>query len=54
MQGGTPTIREVHGYGNQAAAFGYSRVRGLNAQLAVVSAPVAAPVIARAGCGAGT
>lgn len=48
MQGGTPTIREVHGYGKQAAAFGYSRVRGLNAQLAVVSAPVAAPVIARA------
>lgn len=48
MQGDTPTIREVHGYGKQAAAFGYSRVRGLNAQLAVVSAPVAAPVIARA------
>ena len=28
------TIREVHGYAKQAAAFGYSRVRGLNVQLA--------------------
>ncbi len=42
------TIGEVHGYAKQAAAFGYSRVRGLNAQLAVVSTPVAAPVIAAA------
>lgn len=42
------TIREVHGYAKQAAAFGYSGVRGLNAQLAVVSTPLAAPVIAAA------
>ena len=42
------TIREVHGYAKQAAAYGYSRVRGLNIQLAVVSTPLAAPVIARA------
>jgi Transposase DDE domain group 1 len=42
------TIREVHGYAKQGAAFGYSGVRGLNAQLAIVSAPTAAPVIARA------
>jgi hypothetical protein len=42
------TIREVHGYAKQAAAFGYSRVRGLNVQLATVSTPSAAPVIARA------
>jgi len=42
------TIREVHGYAKQGAAYGYSRVRGLNAQLAVLSTPVAAPVIARA------
>jgi DDE family transposase len=42
------TIREVHGYAKQAAAYGYSRVRGLNIQLAAVSTPLAAPVIARA------
>ena len=42
------TIREVHGYAKQAAAFGYSKVRGLNAQLAVLSTPTTAPVIARA------
>jgi hypothetical protein len=42
------TIREVHGHRKQGAAFGYSGVRGLNAQLAVVSTPVAAPVIAAA------
>ncbi len=42
------TIREVHGYAKQGAAYGYSRVRGLNAQLAVLSTPIAAPVISRA------
>lgn len=42
------TIREVHGYAKQAAAYGYSRVRGLNVQLATLSTEVAAPVIARA------
>ena len=42
------TVREVHGYAKQAAAYGYTRVRGLNVQLATVSTPVAAPVIARA------
>ncbi len=42
------TIREVHGYAKQAAAYGYSGVRGLNAQLAVLSTPLAAPVIVRA------
>jgi len=42
------TVREVHGYAKQAAGFGYTGVRGLNVQLAVVSTPVAAPVIARA------
>ncbi len=39
------TIREVHGYAKQGAAYGYSRVRGLNAQIAVCSTPLAAPVI---------
>lgn len=42
------TIRAVHGYAKQGAGFGYSRVRGLNVQLATVSTPTAAPVIARA------
>lgn len=42
------TIREVHGYAKQAAAYGYTRVRGLNIQLATISTPLAAPVILRA------
>ena len=42
------TIREVHGYAKQAAAYGYSGVRGLNVQLATLSTEVAAPVIVRA------
>jgi hypothetical protein len=42
------TIREVHGYAKQGAAFGYTGVRGLNLQLATISTPTAAPVIARA------
>jgi hypothetical protein len=42
------TVREVHGHAKQGAAFGYTKQRGLNIQLAVVSTPLAAPVIARA------
>ncbi len=42
------TIREVHGYAKQAAAYGYTGVRGLNIQLATISTPLASPVIARA------
>ncbi len=42
------TIREVHGYAKQAAGFGYTGVRGLNVQVATISTPTAAPVIARA------
>lgn len=42
------TIREVHGYAKQAAAFGYSKVRGLNALLVTVTGQDAAPVIAEA------
>ena len=42
------TVREVHGYAKQGAAFGYTRVRGLNIQLATISTPLAAPVIGRA------
>lgn len=40
------TIRETHGYQKQGAAYGYSKVKGLNAQVAILSTPLAAPVIA--------
>jgi hypothetical protein len=46
-------VREVHGYGKPGAAFGYTRHRGLNLQLATISTPTAAPVIARARLRAG-
>ena len=39
------TIRETHGYQKQGAAYGYSRVKGLNAQLAVITTPLSAPMI---------
>lgn len=42
------TVREVHGYAKQGAAFGYTGQRGLNLQLATISTPATAPVIARA------
>jgi hypothetical protein len=40
------TIRETHGYHKQGAAYGYSKVKGLNAQVGILSTPLAAPVIA--------
>jgi len=40
------TIREVHGYKKQGAAYGYSGVKGVNAQIAALSSPLCAPVIA--------
>jgi hypothetical protein len=39
------TIVEVHGHAKQGAGFGYSRVRGLNALLAVLSTGSTAPLI---------
>jgi hypothetical protein len=39
------TIIEVHGYAKQGAGFGYTRVRGLNALIATVTTPAAAPLI---------
>jgi Transposase DDE domain group 1 len=42
------SIREVHGYAKQGAAYGYSGVRGLNFQIATLSTPLVAPVIAGA------
>jgi len=40
------TIREVHGYAKQGAAYGYSGVKGVNAQIAALFSPTCAPVIA--------
>jgi hypothetical protein len=40
------TIRRTYGYAKQGAGYGYSKVKGLNALLAIVSTPLAAPVIA--------
>ncbi len=42
------TIREVHGYAKQGAAYGYSGAKGVNAQIAALSSPTCAPVIAAA------
>src|SRR5665648_1087307 len=40
------TIKATYGYQKQGAGYGYSKVKGLNALLAVVSTPLSAPVIA--------
>lgn len=40
------TIRQTHGYAKQGTGYGYSGVKGLNAQVATLSTPTAAPVIA--------
>jgi hypothetical protein len=40
------TMRETHGYAKQGVGYGYTKVEGLNALLATVSTPIAAPVIA--------
>lgn len=40
------TIRATHGYAKQGAGYGYSGVKGLNAQLATLSTLQAAPVLA--------
>jgi Transposase DDE domain group 1 len=42
------TMRETHGYAKQGAGYGYNKVKGLNALLATISTPTAAPVIAAA------
>ena len=39
------TVVEVHGHAKQGAGFGYNKVRGLNALLATLTVPGAAPVI---------
>ncbi|MFI9042706.1 IS1380 family transposase, partial [Streptomyces sp. NPDC053726] len=40
------TIRRTYGYAKQGAGYGYSKVKGLNTLLAVLSTPLVAPVIA--------
>ncbi len=40
------TIRATYGYAKQGTGYGYSKVKGLNVQVAAVSTPTAAPVIA--------
>src|SRR3954452_17091812 len=42
------TMRETHGYAKQGVGYGYNKIKGLNALLATVSTPVAAPVIGAA------
>jgi hypothetical protein len=42
------TMRETHGYAKQGASYGYTKVKGLNALIATISTPVAAPVIGAA------
>jgi len=40
------TIKATHGYAKQGAGYGYTKVKGLNALIAIVSTPLSAPVIA--------
>ncbi|WP_313556509.1 IS1380 family transposase, partial [Miniimonas arenae] len=40
------TVKAMHGYQQQGVAYGYSKVKGLNAQLAVLSTPLGAPLVA--------
>ena len=44
------TIREVHGFQKQGARVLLLRVKGLTAQLAVLSSPTCAPVVAAGRC----
>jgi len=40
------TMRETHGYAKQGVAYGYNRIKGLNALIATISTPTSAPLIA--------
>ncbi len=40
------TVKATFGYAKQGAGYGYSKVKGLNALLGIVSTPTSAPVIA--------
>jgi hypothetical protein len=39
------TITATYGYAKQGAGYGYNKVKGLNALLAIVSTPISAPVV---------
>src|SRR4051794_27242656 len=40
------TVKATYGYAKQGAGYGYSKVKGLNALIGIISTPVSAPVIA--------
>src|SRR5690606_29474423 len=40
------TIRATYGYAKQGTGYGYSGIKGLNVQVATLSTPAAAPVLA--------
>ena len=40
------TVKATYGYAKQGAGYGYTKVKGLNALLGIVSTPISAPVIA--------
>ena len=40
------TVKPTYGYAKQGAGYGYTRVKGLNALVGIMSTPVSAPVIA--------
>jgi hypothetical protein len=40
------TIRETHGYAKQGTGYGYTGIKGLNVQVATLSTPTSAPVLA--------
>ncbi|MEV0849986.1 IS1380 family transposase [Streptomyces sp. NPDC049954] len=40
------TIKPVHGYAKQGVGYGYNKIKGLNALIATLSTPLAAPMIA--------
>ena len=40
------TVKATYGYAKQGAGYGYSKVKGLNALLGIVSTPTSAPIIA--------
>jgi hypothetical protein len=42
------TMRQTHGYAKQGAGYGYNKIKGLNALLATISTPTAAPLIGAA------
>ncbi len=42
------TVKQTFGYAKQGAGYGYSKVKGLNALLGIVSTPTSAPVVAAA------